>query len=208
MQFGIIILNGPPAAGKSSVALELRRRYPESAHISGDALRLFTPVDASAILGPGSTYRAAAILSNFYLQAGVSAVIFDYVCESPIQVDYFSSVIDPNTPCRLVTLWAPLRTLQIRDATRPEATRQGARVVQSVEAMQPHLGDLGWVIDTSNRSVQDIAQQIQQHLPGMQCLAHRSTRTLPSLAECTTSTLDFPFPSAAPLSTPPVDSGH
>jgi chloramphenicol 3-O-phosphotransferase len=208
MQFGIIILNGPPAAGKSTVALELRRRYPESAHISGDALRLFTPVDASAILGPGSTYRAAAILSNFYLQAGASVVIFDYVFEGPIQVDYFSSVIDPNTPCRLVTLWAPLLTLQIRDAARTEATRQGARVVQSVEAMQPHLGDLGCVIDTSNKSVQDIAQHVQQHLPSMQCLTHRSAWTLPPPVVPTMSTLDFPFPSAASLSTPPGCSGH
>jgi chloramphenicol 3-O-phosphotransferase len=173
MQSGIIILNGPPAAGKSSVALELRRRYSEATHISGDALRLFTPVNASAILGPGSTYRAAAMLSNFYLQAGASVVIFDYVFESRIQVEYFRSLVDPNTPCRLVTLWAPLLTLQIRDAARDETTRQGTRVLQSVDAMQSNLDDLGWVVDTSNESVQDIARRIQEYLPHIQCLTHR-----------------------------------
>ena len=181
MYTGVILINGPSAAGKSSVAAELHQLCPASVHISGDALRLFAPIDAKAILGAGSTYRAAATLANFYLQSGATTVIFDYVFESSIQVAHFNAALSPRIACQMVTLWAPLPVLQARDSTRSEAARQGERVSQSLVAMQPHLAGLGWVIDTSDKSISEAAQHIQRHLHGIQCLTRRST-SLPLVA--------------------------
>lgn len=183
MYTGVIIINGPPAAGKSSVAAELHQLCSASVHISGDALRLFAPTNARAILGSGSTYRAAAALTNFYLQDGATTVIFDYVFESPIQVAHFNAALNPTIPCQMVTLWAPLPMLQARDATRSEAAQQGERVSQSLAAMQPHLAGLGWVIDTSDKSIPEVAQHTQRHLHGIQCLTHHSTRPAQKAAQ-------------------------
>jgi len=168
MHNGVIIISGPPAAGKSSVAAELHQLYSASAHVSGDALRLFSPSNARAILGSGSTYRAAATLANFYLLAGATTVFFDYVFESPIQVAHFKAALDPAIRCQMVTLLAPLSVLQARDAMRSEAARQGERVSQSLAAMQPHLASLGWLLDTSDKSISGVAQHIQSHLHGIQ----------------------------------------
>jgi cytidylate kinase len=75
----VIIVNGPPGAGKSSVAAELRRLLPSSVAISGEALRAFAPADARAHLGGGATYRAAGALAKAYLELGAERVIFDYL---------------------------------------------------------------------------------------------------------------------------------
>lgn len=68
----IVIINGSPCAGKSSVATALQDLMSGVACISGDVLRQFSPVEARAVLGPGSTYRAGAKLADFYLKAGLS----------------------------------------------------------------------------------------------------------------------------------------
>ncbi|WP_263773030.1 AAA family ATPase [Propionivibrio soli] len=175
MYTGVILINGPSATGKSSVATELHQLCPTSVHISGDALRLFAPIEAKAILGAGSTYRAAATLANFYLQSGASTVIFDYVFESPVQVGHFSGSLNPAIACQMFTLWAPLSMLEARDSTRSEAARQGERVSQSLVAMQPHLSNLGRVIDTSDKSIPEVVQHIKNHLYGIQCLTRHST---------------------------------
>jgi cytidylate kinase len=168
MYTGVVIINGPPAAGKSSVAAELHRLCSASVHISGDALRLFAPSNARTILGSGSTYRAAATLANFYIQTGATTVIFDYVFESPIQVAQFKAALNPQISCQVVTLWASPSILQARDAMRSETTRQGRRVSQSFTAMQPHLPGLGRQFDTSEKSISEVVSNIQRHLHGMQ----------------------------------------
>jgi predicted kinase len=171
MYTGVIIINGPPAAGKSSVAADLHQLCSASVHVSGDALRLFAPIHARTFLEAGSTYRAAATLADFYLMSGATTVIFDYVFENPAQVAQFNAVLNPDIPCQMITLWAPLSLLQARDATRPEAARQGERVSQSFIAMQSHLSSLGWLLDTSDKSISEVSQHIQSHLHGLERLS-------------------------------------
>src|SRR5437773_2231819 len=86
----IVVLNGPPGVGKTTVAACLRGLLPGTVVIEGDALRAFTPQNAREYLGGGSTYRAAAVLAEAYLAMGAARVVFDYVFLNPRHVAYFT----------------------------------------------------------------------------------------------------------------------
>src|SRR5690348_15023803 len=81
MTQSIVVLNGPAGVGKTTVSRHLMALIPGTVLIPGDVLREFAPVDARDVLGPGSTYRAAAALIDAYLQMGAPQVVFEYVFE-------------------------------------------------------------------------------------------------------------------------------
>ena len=114
------------------------------------------------LLGPGSTYRAASQLAAFYLDAGAVRVIFDYVFETPTQLEYFEDALSSAIPRQVITLWASLETLQARDALRERSVRQGARVRESVSVMAHHLQSLGCVIDTEGSAPTEIAARVHR----------------------------------------------
>jgi len=163
----ILIINGPPAVGKSAVAAALRELMSGSVCIPGDTLRHFASAQARAELGPGSTYRAAAALASFYLEAGATRVIFEYVFESPRQLQYFEARLCSSTARQVVTLWASLATLEVRDSRRAGVARQGARVRECVSSMTPHLQSLGWVVDTEDLAANEVAGRIHQFARGL-----------------------------------------
>jgi hypothetical protein len=82
----IIVINGPPGVGKTTVSKALAKLVSGTVCIHGDHLRAFAPEDAQTHLGGGSTYRAAATLACAYLGMGASRVIFDYCFLRPRQL--------------------------------------------------------------------------------------------------------------------------
>jgi len=160
----IAVINGPPSAGKSSTAAALRVLMDGLVCISGDVLRGFAPAGARAMLGPGSTYRAAGELTRFYLKAGASTVVFEYVFENPTQIAYFKSALNLTIRCEVITLWASLETLEARDARRDRSARQGVRVAQGYLTMRPHLPSLGRTIDTDGVTANEVAARIHRFL--------------------------------------------
>src|SRR5437868_4785017 len=113
----VLLLNGPAAVGKTTVSGLLAARTTGTIHISGDVLRRFAPADpelARAALGPGSTYHVGGALAAAYLQLGAQTVIFDYVFETPLQLDRFSTQLPPGISLSVITLWAALETLRRR----------------------------------------------------------------------------------------------
>jgi predicted kinase len=163
----VLIINGPPGVGKSTVASALRVLMPGTICISGDALRGFAPAGVRTALGPGSTYRAAAGLAAFYLKAGATRVVFEYVFETPKQLEHFTAAITAGTPLQVVTLWASRATIESRDALRESANRQGGRVAESIFTMAPHLQNLGCVVDTDIIPATEIAARVHQFACGI-----------------------------------------
>jgi chloramphenicol 3-O-phosphotransferase len=161
----IVVLNGPPGVGKTSVARHLAEVDSTTVCISGDALRGFAPDDpaaARALLGAGSTYRIGAILAGSYIGLGARCVVFDYVFQRPANVELFRQCAPEGVPLHIVTLWAPLATIVRRDMNRSNGSPVGARVESSVRAMESCLSELGVVVDTHARTVQEVARQIRE----------------------------------------------
>ena len=153
----IIVINGPAGVGKSTICQHLKNVYPEFIHISGDCLRSFAPENAKKLLGPGSTYAAAAALIIAYLDMGAENILFDYIFTSPEQAKTFRNRLpsDDIAQCHFVTLWAPWDTVKMREATRQERERLGSQVKQTYETMQANLAafgkPLGMVINNTDQ---------------------------------------------------------
>ena len=158
----VIIVNGPPGAGKSSVSAELRLLFPSSVAISGDALRAFAPADVRATLGGGATYRVAGALACAYLELGAERVIFDYLCLRAAHVRHFSDALPATVALRVFTLWPPLSTLLEREQCAQPARSRIPGVADSYQEMARNLGALGEVLDTATLDVALAARVIHE----------------------------------------------
>ena len=137
----VIVVNGPPGVGKSTVTACLRRLVPSTVAISGDELRAFAPEDARAHLGGGATYRAAGALIACYLSLGAERVIFDYVFLRRSHFAYFREALPVGAEPRVFTLWAPLETAAARE-------------------MALSLREMGQIIETEGLTAETIAGRI------------------------------------------------
>ncbi|HEY0468622.1 MAG TPA: AAA family ATPase [Polyangiaceae bacterium] len=137
----VIIVNGPPGSGKTSVTAELRLLVRGTVAISGDALRAFAPADARMHLGGGATYRAAGALTRAYLELGAARVIFDYVCLRPAHFRYFEEALPVGLAPKVFTLWPALATLREREP--PE----GLQAADCQREMALNLAAMGEILE-------------------------------------------------------------
>lgn len=160
----LLVLNGPPGVGKTTVAAIIQRRSPDTVVISGDALRAFAPEDARAALGGGATYRVAGTLAAAYLKLGARRVIFDYVFLRPAHFDYFAEGLAGVTP-RVVTLWAPLEVVLAREEKRIGPPRLGHAVSGSYREMHLNWPRMGHIVETQSLSPELASEQVLQAAP-------------------------------------------
>ncbi len=142
----VVIVNGPPAAGKTSVTAELRLLLPGTVAISGDALRAFAPADVRAQLGGGATYRAAGALARAYLELGAARVVFDYLCLRAAHFRYFNEALPAGVMVKVFTLWPALEILLERERQAP---RLGRAAAECQREMAQNLAAMGELLDNS-----------------------------------------------------------
>lgn len=161
----LVLLNGPVGVGKTTVSRALAALEQGTVRVAGDDLRAFAPQNARAVLGPGSTYRVGALLADAYFGMGASRVIFEYVFESARQVQYFREGMASDRQIHLVTLWAPSDVVLMRNANRGERRNFREDRVQTCHAaMATNLAELGWILETSSTSGDDVARAIHERL--------------------------------------------
>ena len=153
----IVILNGPPGVGKTTVLGELRALLAGTVGISGDALRAFAPADVRAHLGGGATYRAAGALARAYASLGAERVIFDYVFLRAAHFRYFSEALADASRVCVFTLWAPLETVELRARARPEPQHAGSAVADSYREMAINTAILGQIVDNAGSDPKRVA---------------------------------------------------
>jgi hypothetical protein len=141
----VVLLNGPAGVGKTTVGRRLAERAVNGVCIEGDSLKKFI-VSRDQHRPRGLAFRAAAALTEVYLDAGFELVLFDFVFEGEHHLEPFRRSLGANTAVQLVTLWAPLSVVTAREAVRPGRARLGARVAECWNSMQHNLDALGTIV--------------------------------------------------------------
>ena len=158
----VIVLNGAPCVGKTSVLAELSALHRGTVAISGEALRAFAPPDARAHLGGGATFKVAGALAAAYLQLGAVRVVFEYVFLRAAHFRYFGEALPAHVTVQIFTLWAPLELLLERDYRRPESQRAGVGIADNCREMQQNLASMGRIVDVEASAPARLAARIHE----------------------------------------------
>jgi len=148
----LVLLNGAPGVGKSSVADQLADDAGGLA-LHGDQVR------AQIFTGDGSEQKRDVFiesgqLASKALQAGTPLVVFEYLFERQ-QLNLLLSSHQSCASIFLFTLSASLEIIQLRDSQREHPL--GAAAVADLYHLLPVLGT---VIQTGDSSIAEVADTI------------------------------------------------
>ncbi|HLF79060.1 MAG TPA: AAA family ATPase [Dehalococcoidia bacterium] len=164
----VLILTGPPGAGKSTVAQALAERYDRVAHIQTDVLRHFiTPTGYIAPGRPGferqqrlGIHNACALAANF-LAERIAVIVDDIVVNQADLAAYVEGVKLAQVPVHYVRLLPSLEVCQARNRERA-AQRVAPGRVQTVHAQFVAAGEIGGsTIDSSALTAYETADKLQ-----------------------------------------------
>jgi chloramphenicol 3-O-phosphotransferase/ADP-ribose pyrophosphatase YjhB (NUDIX family) len=174
----VVIVTGPAAAGKSTVARELCRRFDRAAHIDVDVIRWHMIV--SGYVRPEEAYgpepeeaqrqlllaaRNASALARNFADEGFLAVIDD-VIETREHLDAYLDYLSGCDPISVVTLLPNADTLAARDAGRPEDQYMGSRSEELRQIIADNGDTRGVRLDTSHQTPEETVDIILEQLEG------------------------------------------
>ncbi|MFN8597938.1 MAG: GrpB family protein, partial [Anaerolineae bacterium] len=167
----IIIINGPLGVGKTEVAWKLIENFEKAVMLDGDYLGAVYPFDLHAAERVEYLYQTIAHNMEWHVAHGYHDFVVNYVFEQPASlaslrtrlltyddVTYaFRLTCEPNEH---------ERRIRARSADPDQVRREIARGHELSEIQQRNaaLGDLGYVIDTTGRSVDEVADAIWRNI--------------------------------------------
>ena len=164
----VLILTGPPSAGKSSAAQALAERYDRVAHVEVDLLRHFiTPTGYIRPGRPGferqealATRNACAIALNFLAER--FAVIIDDVIVTGTELSaYFDGLKAGGEALHVVRLLPPLAVCLARNQARSEGRISPQRIAAAHTEMSAALNFPGVTLDNGSLSAHETADRLQ-----------------------------------------------
>lgn len=164
----VVLLTGISAAGKSTVAEALARRFDRGVHVRGDAFRRMVVAGREEMGGDPSPeawrqlrlrYRLGAATADTYHEAGFAVVVQDVVL-GPVLVDYVAAI--RSRPLVVVVLAPRPEVVAEREAGRAKDAYGAGRL--DAAALDRGLRDdtprLGLWLDTSDQSPDETVDEI------------------------------------------------
>lgn len=166
----VIIVSGPPGAGKTAVSEALCERFDRMLHVEVDTLRHMVKAgyrhpwagDAQAKEQLLLAARNACAIAREAVAARYAAVIDDAVT-AEMAGHYIEALRGIASPVHLVTLLPDLDSTLRRDGARRESIPERARALHEQLMREAHSGALpGAVLDTSrDANAQLTADRVQ-----------------------------------------------
>jgi chloramphenicol 3-O-phosphotransferase len=167
----ILILSGPPGAGKTAVADALAERYDRVAHIQVDTLRHFiTPTGYVPPSRGGPAWerqqllavRNACCLAENFIGERIGVIIDDVITGKQQLEAYIEGLQSCNVPVHSVRLLPSLEECERRDAERGSGRVSRGRVEAVYREIEAG-GDIGGVtVDSTNLTVYETADEVQR----------------------------------------------
>ena len=157
----IVIINGPPGIGKSTIAQKLTKKLKRSTCIEVDRVKYFSidrrKTTEAIDIGDQQVFMMVRALR----EGSKGCIILDYVYESP---KYFQAVVrqlrslDRNIYA--FRLRAVPSEITHRDTRRPKRVQMGARARELAERLDERGDAVGYTVETTGLSVEKTAEKI------------------------------------------------
>jgi hypothetical protein len=160
MKSRIIIINSPAGVGKTTVSRILATYGNNSACIHGDDFPRYIVTRDLDKVATGLGYKNGATVTNNFINGGYDLVIYDYIFEDQTHIPKFIRNITVDSDLHFFTLWTSKETVIDREAKRLGRDRLRMRVRDCYHIMEKSLENLGFIIDTTNKYPEEIAETI------------------------------------------------
>lgn len=164
----IIIINGPLGVGKTEVAWKLIEKFDRAVMLDGDYLGAVHPFEIYDAQRIAYLYDTICHVARFHVEHGWRNFVIDYVFETPAalaQLRRALNEIDDVTyayrlTCRAEEIEQRIRRRGNNDPAFLAWELERFRELQAIQDRNARRGDLGFVIDTTGRSVEEVADAI------------------------------------------------
>jgi len=164
----IIVINGPLGVGKTQTGWRIVESLPRAAFVDIDYIAAVTPFDHNSAKDREYAYESAAVVAAHHVRHGYVPVVVSWVFETPEQLvllrERFVGLGELH-PFRLSCSPALLED-RIRQRGNENIEREVARgrELHAVLERESSRADLGYHIDASARTIDDVASTILRHV--------------------------------------------
>jgi predicted kinase len=166
MEPELIVVTGIMAAGKSTVAEALARRFPKSVHLRGDTFRrsivagreeMSTSPTDEAVRQLRLRYRLAAIVADEYVRAGFTTVVQDIII-GPMLGEFVAMIA--TRPLSLVVLSPSVEVVAQRETARSKTGYTSFTPSDLDDVLQLTTPRIGLWVDSSDMTVDETVDVI------------------------------------------------